>query len=712
MAIKIDIPGVGEVSIEGAAQESTMQEILAALNKSNKTKQNNDTAANRKLDEERKKEASKTKELNSELDELIDTVEDTSEETEKFKKNLGDAGKLVGGNLVGFAKSLAGTAATVATSFAKSYDSMSDNMVDVGAKLINTSIDITMDLAARASDVITGLAGTALAWIPFLGESAKAGAEATNKVAKGTIKVAGEIAKAGNDIMAHEFEVRIKALKQFSAAGVSFAGGMTQMGEIANRSGLGIAEFAEVVSKSRQSMVGMGMTATDASETLSDGLNGLATVTGKSGRTLRNELLAMGVAYEEQGEILAQYAANRASEGRLQGMTQAQLSKGTAEYAQNLKVISDLTGKDAKQLMEKARNESLRSSLLASLSGDQLEAFKSAYAQLEALGPEYQAALVQKLAGGAVAIPEVAANKAAMSIIDSVSGAVKSGSKAITVETQQYIAEGANMARNMRKEYGRGVDIAAVYGVQSLDKFAAVNNALERYLLDPDAAKRSMKSAEAQREATDAVTGNYVDTTEALKKFQIEMQTMATQLLPEYSEAIKKTTTSTLKFLDLAMKVASGKMSLSDLQKAIGGEGESTTKPTGGYDGKGGGVNPNAGGVGGGFDQTYFVKDPGETDTAYAKRMTDYANAQNAMAVPQKGKALGGISSGPISGYSEILHGTEAVVPLPDGKTIPVSLDSSSLTSAMNQQTGLLNQILTAMTKNNTLTSGILQNSY
>jgi hypothetical protein len=82
------------------------------------------------------------------------------------------------------------------------------------------------------------------------------------------------------------------------------------------------------------------------------------------------------------------------------------------------------------------------------------------------------------------------------------------------------------------------------------------------------------------------------------------------------------------------------------------------------------------------------------------------------MAVPQKGKALGGISSGPISGYSEILHGTEAVVPLPDGKTIPVSLDSSSLTSAMNQQTGLLNQILSAMTKNNTLTSGILQNSY
>ena len=36
------------------------------------------------------------------------------------------------------------------------------------------------------------------------------------------------------------------------------------------------------------------------------------------------------------------------------------------------------------------------------------------------------------------------------------------------------------------------------------------------------------------------------------------------------------------------------------------------------------------------------------------------------------GYAQGGISTGPISGHQEVLHGTEAVVPLPDGKSIPV----------------------------------------
>jgi len=38
----------------------------------------------------------------------------------------------------------------------------------------------------------------------------------------------------------------------------------------------------------------------------------------------------------------------------------------------------------------------------------------------------------------------------------------------------------------------------------------------------------------------------------------------------------------------------------------------------------------------------------------------------------------GGIASGPKSGYKAMLHGTEAVVPLPDGKKIPVNMQDSS----------------------------------
>lgn len=45
----------------------------------------------------------------------------------------------------------------------------------------------------------------------------------------------------------------------------------------------------------------------------------------------------------------------------------------------------------------------------------------------------------------------------------------------------------------------------------------------------------------------------------------------------------------------------------------------------------------------------------------------------------------GGVAIGPKSGHVELLHGIEAVVPLPDGKTIPVSMNVDELVSRLAQ---------------------------
>ena len=39
-----------------------------------------------------------------------------------------------------------------------------------------------------------------------------------------------------------------------------------------------------------------------------------------------------------------------------------------------------------------------------------------------------------------------------------------------------------------------------------------------------------------------------------------------------------------------------------------------------------------------------------------------------------KGYSVGGVARGPQAGYPAVLHGTEAVVPLPNNKSIPVDL--------------------------------------
>ena len=45
--------------------------------------------------------------------------------------------------------------------------------------------------------------------------------------------------------------------------------------------------------------------------------------------------------------------------------------------------------------------------------------------------------------------------------------------------------------------------------------------------------------------------------------------------------------------------------------------------------------------------------------------------------------ALGGISNYPETGKLAMLHGTEAIIPLPDGKTVPVSINVNSLAEAL-----------------------------
>lgn len=67
----------------------------------------------------------------------------------------------------------------------------------------------------------------------------------------------------------------------------------------------------------------------------------------------------------------------------------------------------------------------------------------------------------------------------------------------------------------------------------------------------------------------------------------------------------------------------------------------------------------------------------------------------------------GGISTGPNTGYQATLHGTEAVIPLPDGKTIPVTL--SGYNEMMTQQIGQLDELISIMRSQVDLSAKILQ---
>lgn len=75
---------------------------------------------------------------------------------------------------------------------------------------------------------------------------------------------------------------------------------------------------------------------------------------------------------------------------------------------------------------------------------------------------------------------------------------------------------------------------------------------------------------------------------------------------------------------------------------------------------------------------------------------------------------LGGIATGPMTGYQAVLHGIEAVVPLPDGRTIPVEMRGinesfANQTGMLEAQIGRLDELIRVMRDQVSVSTKILQ---
>lgn len=73
--------------------------------------------------------------------------------------------------------------------------------------------------------------------------------------------------------------------------------------------------------------------------------------------------------------------------------------------------------------------------------------------------------------------------------------------------------------------------------------------------------------------------------------------------------------------------------------------------------------------------------------------------------------ATGGVLSGPKSGYAATLHGTEAVVPLPNGRSIPIESNNGATIEIMTEQLEALQELVSTMKSQLGVSNKILQYS-
>ena len=732
MAIKIDIPGFGEVTVEGAAQEDTMQAILAAVNKTDKSK----AAEEKKLKKANDDAAKSATTMALGLDDAVEAAKKSTKEeklrTDKREKDLKQAWKNTKEELGSFGVALASTAASVAVSMIKNIDANAENPIALGAGLINTGLDMVGAALKIGVDVVSSFTGALAGAIPVVGGGAQRLNDGLANVAKEVIDFGIAVAKAANDFMAAEFEKTAASMKAMTGAGASFAGGMTELRQTANESGVGLNVFTKVVQNSQNYLHTFGITSSESTALVSTGMKVLATTTRSVNGVqmkARDQLLNLGYSYEEQGEIMAQYMVSQKQAGKnLKDMTPKELTDGVLEYAKNLKVISDITGKDAKKLMEKAQAESMRGAITAKLDATQRESFKQTYAGMMAMGdtmgPKLQIALEQMLTGHTVVDPVIAGNRQTMDMLNKSAGQIMDSQKDMAGKTYDNLLD---MSKDFNAVGESATSAAKIMGVGGVaGDFGEYGDAVRNFSINAaEGGKASIAAANAQSETTDKVSQDFAKASDQVAKFGVAMETIATKNMSAYADllviAISKTQHAIeegILFAKDPAKWAKDKASAAtnavDNSMTKGQEGVLAGAATGAVLGLiagpiGAAVGAVIGGAVGGI--AGYNSDTKKSDYAFNNSGAGQSNQGNwGKAYP--GKAKGGISTGSIGGYQELLHGTEAVVPLPDGKSIPVKLDSSSLTSSIQEQTMILGGILAAMNKNNHLSSGILQNSY
>jgi hypothetical protein len=431
-------------------------------------------------------------------------------------------------------------------------------------------------------------------------------------------------------------------------------------------------------------------------------MSALSKTVGKSGGTLRDEMLAMGFSYEEQGAIVAQLGAQMKASGQdIRNMAPSELARQTKEYATNLKVISDITGQDAKKLAEKARAESMRGALQGKLDAQQQKAFSAAHQTLMTLGPEagpkMQQALMQMLTGGAVTDPVIAGNAEAMELIKKTAEGVQAGNQDMIVQTQQGTSEFAN---KMRESGETATSTAAVmsssFGGVGKDMATFGDSVRAFSQLGADAAEKSKDNAVKQSEATDNMTQGYVKITDQMQNFGREMEKFTGEHLDSYAKLLRQNADLTMKAMGEALVVLDKGVDQYAKDKAKDA-GLEPDKVGGALAGAAGGAVAGAaigtvvpvigtavgaaiGGLVGGAAGWFSSKG--------AKKGAQSAANEEEFAIPQ---AAGGIIAARNGGtLVKIAEAglNEANVPLPDGRRIPVDMPVGELLSGFSDTVG------------------------
>lgn len=439
-----------------------------------------------------------------------------------------------------------------------------------------------------------------------------------------------------NEVLAVQADILIKNFRDISSAGVTFADGMSGFKRMSLEAGIRTEELARIVKKNSGIIAESGLGLNKGTELISKVISQTSkqyVQTGNGAISLREQMMNLGYTVEEQGELAAETIAMiRRSGGQINEQDSKEIAQRTAEYAKNLKVISQVTGEDAKKKMKEAQdvanniafNAKLREVARAKFGDDEKSInnyIEGVVKSLATMPTDLQKATKEQVLFG-TALGDTAAALAVtpqelQTSVSNYSTAILNGSS--NIETFSNAVNNALVDfRNMP-----GEAVVAISRATAAGQTQAVGTILQNIF--GDSLKRTEDGVGKAREAVDKaaitndqLTQDMIAVTEASRDLQLAIEDLTFTALGSYSRTIAEGTKITKDLIDW-------------YKNFFGKESTETQNPTGEGDSLG------------------------------------------------TGASNGAVLSGPKSGYKPNLemHGTEAIVPLPDGRSIPVDIGSN-----------------------------------
>lgn len=616
-----NIPGIeGKINVEGnIATEESILALISAFSSSKKIS-------------------------NRGIQDLNDNAEDAAENLDEFSDELDRAERSQ--------KKLTDTVMKYAQATGNGIKGM-QRFADSGGDLSS--------MVESVGGVAEGLARGIGGLVPIIGEGlGELGGAAAQAVVGLTTLAIGTI------------ESYIGLNKSILNAGLQVEGGFGQFAQFAEDASLPINEFANAVMQSSDRLRLFGGGAPGGLRNVSNALKQL-----KDDGIMEN-LYSLGFTTEEVVAGMADYgiAAQRAGKN----LSAEELATGSAQYLKNLRELSRLTGVSIKDQQAKVdadrANLFVQNALL-----DIAPAQRAAAENFAASIPEALAPIKDFIITGQSFSAEsgLMANE-----LSTFSGIYRNAFQAVADGTMSQEQAQAYLAKQLELN----ADAIAAEAERTTKTFGVAPDAMIQEGIALGNAIRSVREMVQAGIATDEAGGTEVvpgsmDETfgkleATLNNVQSEIQSAfldSVQLMAPAVTGVADSIDGTAELLGDFKRMIQGVLTgdFSQLNELLGTELENNTGTT---------MMENlqeaiAAAIHEGFNRVLGESWLGRRFVGDEERHLppeDYVNPVDEFSGISGGMASGGVAKGPSSGYPMQLHGTEAVVPLPDGRNIPVEM--------------------------------------